>query len=260
MSAAPALACDAHIHINDAGSVERYRGVQARIGTQRVVVVAPRAHGTDNRVTVEAVRALGADRARGIAVVHPGVTDAQLQALHAGGVRGLRFSVHEPGAGVTTIGMIEPLSRRIAALGWHAQIHMLADQIVANAAMLGRIPSAIVFDHMARLPAPEGAKHAAFPIVRGLVERGRAWVKLSGPYLNSALGPPAYSDVAPIARAWVAAAPDRLVWGSDWPHPTERGREPDDAVLFAQLAEWVPDDAARAKILGRNAAELYGFN
>jgi predicted TIM-barrel fold metal-dependent hydrolase len=84
-------------------------------------------------------------------------------------------------------------------------------------------------------------------------------VKLSGPCLNSELGPPAYSDVAPIARAWVAAAPDRLVWGSDWPHPTERGREPDDAALFAQLAEWVPDEATRTRILVGNPAELYGF-
>jgi D-galactarolactone isomerase len=259
MSGALPGACDAHIHINDAALVERYRKVQVRIGTERVVVVAPRAHGTDNRVTVEAVRALGAGRARGIAVVHPTVTDAELEALHAGGIRGIRFSVHEPKAGVTTIEMIEPLSRRIAALGWHAQVHMLADQIVANAAMLARLPSTIVFDHMARLPAPAGAKHGAFPIVRGLVERGRTWVKLSGPYLNSALGPPAYADVAPIARAWVAAAPDRLVWGSDWPHPTERGREPDDAVLFAQLADWVPDEAVRARILVDNPATLYGF-
>ena len=259
MSAALSGACDAHIHINDAESVERYRKVQARIGTERVVVVAPRAHGTDNRVTVEAVRAFGVARARGIAVVHPTVTDAELESLHAGGIRGIRFSVHEPNAGVTAIEMIEPLSRRIAALGWHAQVHMLADQIVANAAMLARLPSTIVFDHMARLPAPEGAKHAAFPIVRGLVERRRTWVKLSGPYLNSTLGPPGYADVAPIARAWVATAPDRLVWGSDWPHPTERRREPDDAVLFAQLTEWIPDAATRERILVGNAAELYGF-
>ncbi|PLZ01396.1 2-pyrone-4,6-dicarboxylate hydrolase [Burkholderia sp. WAC0059] len=269
--AVPAGACDSHIHIfsrdfmprdgfvEDA-DVAAYRRVQASIGTQRAVVVTPRVHGTDNAVTLDAIRRFGIANARGIAVVRPDVTDAELATLHEGGIRGIRFTLYTPKNAVVGFDMVEPLARRVAELGWHVQLHWTAAQIVEHAALLERLPSTIVFDHRARLPLPDGATHAAFATVRRLAESGRAWIKLSGPYLDSAQGPGArYADVAPTARAWVAAVPDRLVWGSDWPHVTET-HKPEDPMLMDLLDEWTQDAAVRRRILVENAARLYGFD
>jgi predicted TIM-barrel fold metal-dependent hydrolase len=271
--AAPANACDCHLHVYDPrhpmplpnlrgtphASAAEYRLLQARIGTTRAVVVQPAAYGTDNRVTLAAIEQLGRAGARGVAVVHPQVTDAELAALHAGGVRGLRFTQHDPATAVTTAAMIEPLARRIAALGWHTQLHLRGEQIVAMAALIERLPGTLVIDHMGRLPQPGGAGHPAFAIIRRLLDAGRTWVKLSGAYLDTREGPPAYADATRVARAYVSAAPQRLVWGSDWPHPTERGAKPDDAVLFDLLGDWAGDEATRRRILVDNPASLYGF-
>ncbi|HET9652486.1 MAG TPA: amidohydrolase family protein, partial [Usitatibacter sp.] len=117
----------------------------------------------------------------------------------------------------------------------------------------------IVLDHMARLPQPEGTSHAAWGIVKELLDGGRTWVKLSGAYLDSRSGAPGYSDVLEVARAFVRHAPERCVWGSDWPHPTERNAKPDDAVLFDLLGEWAGDEATRHRILVDNPRELYGL-
>ena len=271
---APANACDAHIHIFDArfaktggkdsdpfphATVADYRKLQARMGTSRVVVVQPRTSGTDNAVTVDAIAQFGLGNARGVAVLHPDVNYAKLKELDAAGIRGLRFSVHEPHLGVTRIDMIEPLSNRIHALGWHVQLHMTAEQLVENAAMIARLPSAIVIDHMGRLPQPLGPKHPAFSVVRRLLDRGDTWVKIAGAYLETKTGGPAFEDVARSARALIAAAPQRMVWGSDWPHPTERDVKPDDAEFLDRLADWVPDAQTFKRILVDNPVELYGF-
>jgi predicted TIM-barrel fold metal-dependent hydrolase len=271
--AVPAGACDAHIHIFDprfapalpgaatfAGATAAdYRAVQKRLGTQRAVVVTPRIHVTDNRVTLDAIQQLGIEHTRGVAVLRPGVTDAELQALHAGGIRGIRFTLYTPQQAATTFEMVEPLSRRVSELGWHVQLHWTAGQIVEHRELLARLPSTIVFDHLARLPLPQGTAHPAFGVVRRLLDNGRTWVKLSGPYLDSQAGEAgAYADSDAVARAWVQAAPQRLVWGSDWPHVTETAK-PDDAALFALLARWVDDDATRERILVHNPALLYGF-
>jgi predicted TIM-barrel fold metal-dependent hydrolase len=259
----PVKACDAHIHIFDQGfangTVADYRKLQERIGTSRVVVVQPRLNGTDNAVTVDAIAQFGIANARGVAVLHPEVSDAKLHELDAAGIRGLRFSVHEPHLGVTRIDMIEPLSQRIHALGWHVQLHMTGDQLVENAAMIARLPSAIVIDHMGRFPQPLGPKHPAFVFVRKLIERGDTWVKIAGAYLESKTGGPAYEDVAHSARALIIAAPERMVWGSDWPHPTERDVKPDDAEFLDRLADWTPDAPTFKRILVDNPAMLYGF-
>ena len=267
----PANACDAHIHIYDprflpAGSkarladhagVAEYRGLQARIGTSRTVVVTPAAYRTDNRVTLEAISALGMDSTRGVAVVHPVVTDAELEDLDKGGVRGIRFTLFDPATAATRFDMVEPLAHRVAELGWHVQLHWRADQIVAHASLLDRLPCTIVFDHMGRLPQPEGPGHAAFGIIARLLDRGRTWVKLSGPYLAS--HGPAYADRKAVASAYVRAAPERLVWGSDWPHPTEKDTKPDDAFLLDLLSDWAGDESLRRKILVDNPSTLYGF-
>ncbi|MDE1179940.1 amidohydrolase family protein [Paraburkholderia sp.] len=271
---APAGACDAHMHIYDrrfiadgaslagfqeGASVDDYRRVQTRIGTQRTVVVTPRIYGTDNAVTLDAIRQLGHDRTRGVAVLSPAVTDTQLAALHDGGIRGIRFTLYTPAHAVVTFEMVEPLARRVAELGWHVQLHWTAAQIVEHQAMLARLPSSIVFDHLARLPLPERTSHPAYDVVRRLADNGRVWVKLSGPYLDSALGlTHGYADTTPTARAWIDALPTRVVWGSDWPHVTET-HKPDDADLLDLLGTWTGDDATRRRILVDNPAALYGF-
>jgi D-galactarolactone isomerase len=269
-NAAPAGACDAHIHILDprfpttdgaavlAGATAAdYARLQARIGTTRAVVVQPKVYGTDNACTLGAVARLGKG-ARGIAVVHPSVGDAELKRLDAGGIRGLRFSVWNPNDTVTTVAMIEPLAKRVAGLGWHLQLHMSADQIVAHAALIETLAAPIVIDHVGRLPPQTGVAHPAVAAICRLFDRGRTWMKLSGAYLNTTSGPPAYADASTSARAFAQAAPERMVWGSDWPHVTER-QKPDDAVLFDLLADWVPGEADRRRVLVDNPAALYGF-
>jgi D-galactarolactone isomerase len=267
---APANAADCHMHIYDPrlpqlasrspvsnAGVPEYRLLQKRNGTARVVVVQPRNHATDNQVTLDAVAQLGPN-ARGVAVLHPTVTAGELKRLDAGGVRGIRFSLGDPATAVVTIEMLEPLAQRVAALGWHVQLHMPGAMIAANADLLRRLPSQIVIDHMGRLPLPEGLAHPAYKVIRGLIDGGRTWVKLAGAYLNTQFGPPAYADATRIAQAYVRAAPERLVWGSDWPHPTEKDK-PDDALLFDLLAAWAPDETVRNRILVANPEALYGF-
>jgi predicted TIM-barrel fold metal-dependent hydrolase len=238
-------------------AVDDYRRLQKRLGTTRAVVVTPSTYGTDNACTLDAMAKLGGT-ARGVAVVDASVADAELKRLNDLGIRGIRFNLVQ--AGATTIEMLEPLSKRVHDLGWHVQIHMLADAIVENSDLLKRLPSPIVFDHRARIPEPAGVDHPAFALVLSLLDKGHAWVKLSGAYMDTRTGPPAYADVSKVARAYVKAAPERMVWGSDWPHPTEKAdSKPDDAILFDLLADWAPDEATRNRILVDNPAALYGF-
>lgn len=267
----PPNACDSHLHIIDGrfpttpgakilehATVDDYKLLQKRIGTTRAVIVQPKVHGTDHSCILDAIAKLGVNSARGIGVVHPDVTDAELRRLDQGGIRGLRFSVWNPADTVTTIDMIEPLARRIHPLGWHVQLHMSGGQILEQAALLERLPCPMVIDHMGRLPLPQGADHPSFAVIRGLIDKGKCWVKLGGFYLNTKVGAPGYSDALEIARKLVAAAPDRLVWGSDWPHVTEK-EKPDDALLLDLLAKATPNEAVLSKILVGNPAKLYGF-
>jgi predicted TIM-barrel fold metal-dependent hydrolase len=171
----------------------------------------------------------------------------------------LRFTQHERRTAVTTAEMIEPLAHRAHRLGWHIQLHLRAEQIVEMAGLIERLPGTIVFDHMGRMPQPEGIHHPAFNLLRRFLDTGRFWVKLSGPYLDTQVGAPRYSDIAPVGRALAEHAPQRCVWGSDWPHPTEPNVKPDDAVLFDLLSEWSIDETVRHGILVRNPAILYSF-
>ena len=270
---APADAADCHMHIYDPArfamppsprvaptnaAVDQYRLLQKRIGTTRVVIVTPRNYATQNDVTVDAIAQLGPN-ARGVAVLHPDVSDAELKRLNAAGIRGTRFSLGDPATAVVTPDMIEPLARRVAALGWHLQMNVQGEQIVALADVLKRVPTPLVFDHLGNPPLPAGVAHPSHGIIRGLVDSGRAWVKISGAYLNSKIGPP-YPEATAIAQDFVKAAPERLVWGSDWPHPTSPGpAKPNDALLFDLLSEWAPDERTRNRILVENPIALYGF-
>jgi predicted TIM-barrel fold metal-dependent hydrolase len=267
---APANACDCHMHIYNANYpvapsatlkppdalVADYKLLQERLGTSRNVVVTPSTYGTDNRVTLDAMAQIGAT-ARGVAVVDTSVSDAELKRLNDLGVRGIRFNLVQ--AGATTAEMIEPLSKRINDLGWHIQIHMKGEQIAGIEDLLLRVPSPIVFDHLGRLAQPDALDSPGFKTISKLIDKGKTWVKLSGAYQDSKVGAPSYSDTIPVARAYIKAAPQRVVWASDWPHPTEK-EKPDDAILFDLLAEWAPDPASRMLILVQNPATLYGFS
>jgi D-galactarolactone isomerase len=265
---APANAADCHIHVYDPrfqppvtkisnATVPDYRLLQKRIGVTRVVIVTPRNYLTDNSVTLDAIRQLGPD-ARGVGVIRPTVTDAELKVLDKGGICGIRFTVAPPDA-VVSIDMIEPLAQRIAGLGWHVQLNMAAQEIVNNEEMLLRLPTQIVIDHMGKIPLPAGLDHPAYRVIRRLIDKGRTWVKVSGAYLNTKIGPPTYPDAATIAKAYIKAAPERLVWGTNWPHPNQK-EIPNDALLFDLLGEWAPDEATRNRILVTNPEALYGFS
>ena len=267
---APANATDCHFHIYDNrtppapgglaapdASPSDYRALQARIGTTRGVVVQPSLYGVDNRPTLDGLAALGPNF-RGVAVVNTSVTDAELQRLHGLGVRGIRLNLAQIGA--TSLEMLEPLSQRVDALGWHCQINMPGDKIVAAADTFLRVRGKLVFDHLAHCPQPAGVQSETFKLIRRMLDQGNTWVKLSGAYADTISGPPAYADSTAVARAFAAAAPQRMVWGSDWPHPTEKpDNKPDDALLFDLLTVWVPDEATRKRVLVDNPAELYDF-
>ena len=266
---APANAADCHIHVYDPrfqppvvtplnGAVRDYRLLQKRIGVTRVVIVTPRNYVTDNSVTLDAIKQLGITNARGVAVIRPTVTDAELKTLNDGGIRGIRFTVGNPENDVVSIDMIEPLANRVVSLGWHVQLNMPADKIVEHAEMLRRLPTNIVFDHMGKPPLPAGIGHPSHKVIRSLIDQGRTWVKISGAYMVSEIGPPTYADATAIAQALIRAAPGRLVWGSDWPHPGYK-EHPDDAMLFDLLAVWMPDETTRNRILVKNPEALYGF-
>jgi predicted TIM-barrel fold metal-dependent hydrolase len=267
----PADACDCHHHIYDSkfpiapsatlkpgdAKAADYQALQKRIGTRRSVVVQPSTYGTDNSCALDGMAQLG-PASRGVAVVDTSVTDAELKRLHGLGIRGIRFNLVQ--AGATTVDMLEPLSNRVADLGWHVQIHQTGDGIVKMDDVLQKVASPIVFDHMGRIPKDVGVDHPAYTVISRLIDKGRAWVKISGAYMDTKVGPPTYADSTKLAQAFVKRAPQRMVWGSDWPHPTEKADDkPNDATLVDLLTEWAPDEATRRRILVENPAELYGF-
>lgn len=234
---------------------EDYRKIQRRLGLQRNVVVTPSAYGTNNQVTLAGMAKMGAG-ARGVAVVDTAVTDAELQRLHGLGIRGIRFNLVQ--AGATSLDMAEPLAARIKPFGWHIQFHMPGRAMVEAESLLARLPVRIAFDHMGRVAQPGGVEDPSFATLSRLLGRGNTWVKLSGPYLNTRLGGPDYPDASAVARELARIAPERMVWGSDWPHATETTK-PDDAQLFDLLSVWAPDEGVRTRILVQNPAELYEF-
>ena len=269
----PANAADCHHHIYSArfkqdpnatvqapdATVADYRLLMARLGITRHVVVQPSAYGVDNSGLVESLAAFG-PTARGIAVVNTDVTAPQLRDLDKAGVRGIRFNFANVGKPATSPEMIEPLARRVADLGWHIQLNLTAEQIVAHEDIWGRVPVPIVFDHLGHLPEPRGVTDPAFKVITDLMGRGKGWVKLIGLYSDTKVGPPTYADSVKVAAAFVAAAPTQVVWGTDWPHPTEKvDNKPDDALLLDLFAGYVPDVALRDRILVDNPVRLYGF-
>jgi predicted TIM-barrel fold metal-dependent hydrolase len=238
-------------------SVADYRALQQRLGTTRNVVIQPSTYGTDNRLLLDALASFGPP-ARGVVMLDGSVASDELKRLHNKGVRGVRFGTRLPGG--APMDDMEPVAGKIADLGWHIQLVSEGDRIIEWKQVLNRLPTPVVFDHMGHLPEPNAAQHPAFGVIAELIEKRGAWVKLTGAYILSKVGPPTYADRSELAKSYVKLAPERLVWGSDWPHPTSKeDAKPDDAVLFDLLSDWAPDEAVRRRILVDNPATLYGF-
>ena len=273
----PANACDCHHHIYDParfpylpedtrnqppGLVSDYRLLQKRLGTSRNVIIQPSPYGLDNRCTLAALDEMGSKTTRAIVVIDSSIADEELEKMHQLGVRGIRVNIASETV-MDLMDTLEPLSGRVNELGWHIQFWMKADDIVTYSALLQRLPSPLVFDHLAHIPQPAGVNHPAFRVVGNLLDKGKTWIKLSGAYQDTKVGPPTYADTTKVAQAFVKLAPQRMVWGSDWPHPTIfswRKPWPDDAQLLDLLAEWAPDEATRNRILVDNPEMLYGFS
>lgn len=268
---APPGTCDTHMHIYDRrfpaaatakilhgdALVPAYQAMCRRLGIERTVVVQPTAYGTDNRCTLEAMAALGPG-ARGVAVLDEHVTDAELERLTALGMRGVRFFMLPGGALPWEI--LETMAERVRGFGWHVQLQLDGRELPERESLLRRLKGTLVIDHVGKFLEPVPPDHPAFACLRRLLANGRTWVKLSAPYEVSKSGPPFYDDVGRLAKILAADAPERMVWATNWPHPTWRGADkPDDATLLDMLLDWVPDEAARRKVLADNPARLYGY-
>ncbi|WP_027533914.1 amidohydrolase family protein [Bradyrhizobium sp. WSM3983] len=283
----PAHACDCHTHIH--GDVEQFPFFRGRVYTpgpaspeemaalhkalhlERVVIVTPSVYGTDNSASLFGIKARGAT-ARGVAVIDDKTTEAQLDAMHADGFRGIRINLATDGVNSPDVGRARFTAavERMTARGWHVQLYTTLAMISAIRDLVLASPVPTVFDHFGGLEASLGLEQPGFADLIALVKSGNAYVKISGAYRSSNLAPD-YPDMAPYARALIDANPDRIVWGTDWPHPDSAQVESrkatdiapfhaiDDGRLLNQLPVWAPDADVRRKILVENPARLYGF-
>jgi predicted TIM-barrel fold metal-dependent hydrolase len=227
------------------------------IGCERAVLVQSSVYGTDNAALLEALQS-GLFEMRGVVVVAEDVTDGELERLHEIGVRGIRINTASPMPGLK-LEHAASLAARIKPLGWHLQFFVNLRDMPEAEEQLGKLPVNIVIDHFARIVAADGTAAPPFQALLRLLHRDHCWAKLMGPYIVSNASP-RYPDIAPFAQAMVRAAPDRVVWGTDWPHPTAREKMPNDGDLADIVLDWVPDAAQRKKLLVDNPARLYGFD
>jgi predicted TIM-barrel fold metal-dependent hydrolase len=283
----PAGACDCHTHIHgdpakfpffagrvytpEPASPEEMSALHKALHIERVVIVTPSVYGTDNSATLFGIKARG-PTARGVAVIDDKTLDSDLDAMGQAGVRGIRLNlatggVNDPNAGRARF---QTAVERMKARNWHVQLFTSLSMISAIKDLVAASPVPLAFDHFGGAQAELGLEQPGFSDLLALVKSGKAYVKISGAYRASKLAPD-YPDAAPLARALIAANADRIIWGTDWPHPdssTVPGRKPtdlapllqiDDGRLFNQLPVWAPDAAHRKTILVDNPARLYGF-
>ncbi|MGO4329545.1 amidohydrolase family protein [Cupriavidus sp. 2TAF22] len=238
-------------------TVEQYEALLATLGIDRCVIVHGGAHGTDNRVTLDAIARMG-KRARGVAVIRPGLGRAALQAMHDGGMRGCRISTVVRGG--ARFEHLEALAQETHPLGWHLVLHLHESKELCDLApRLMALPNPFVVDHLGHVLGDEGVQSAGFAALMGLLEGGRCWVKLASLYRSSSQAYP-HLDMLPMIHAVVRAYPDRVIWGSNWPHPIYKGAMPNDADLVDLIPLWVPDADQQRRMLVDNPARLYGFD
>lgn len=283
----PAHACDCHTHIHgdpakfpffagrvytpEPASPEEMAALHKALHIERVVIVTPSVYGTDNSATLFGMKARGAT-ARGVAVIDDKTTDGALDTMQQDGFRGIRINLATGGISDPTVGRARFTAavERMKTRGWHVQLYTTLPIISAIRDLVLASPVPAVFDHFGGLEASLGLEQPGFADLIALVKSGKAYVKISGAYRSSKLAPN-YQDMVPFARALIAANADRIVWGTDWPHPDSshvEGRKPtdiaplyqiDDGALMNQLPVWAPDAEVRKKILVDNPARLYGF-
>lgn len=239
-------------------SSEDYLKVCKRLGIARTLIVQPTAYGTDNRCTLEAMQTIGRDRTRGVAVVDTSVTDVELDRLTKAGIRGIRFFMM-PG-GVLSWDDVDKLAPRVTEFGWTLNLQLDGRTFADYEDRVKRWPGTLVIDHTGKFLEPVPVEHPGVKTIQRLLESGRTYLKLAGPYETSKKGPPYYDDVRALARVFVKTAPDRMMWASNWPMPNPPGGiKPDDAAMLDIMLDWVPDEAIRQKILVDNPVRLYGF-
>jgi predicted TIM-barrel fold metal-dependent hydrolase len=283
----PAGAVDCHTHIHgdpekfpffagrvytpELASPEEMAALHKALHIERVVIVTPSVYGTDNSSTLFGIKARGAN-ARGVAVIDDKTTEPQLDTMQQDGFRGVRLNLATGGVNDPNVGRprFTAAVERMKARGWHVQLYTTLPMISAIKDLVETAPVPVVFDHFGGLEASLGLEQPGFSDLVALVKSGKAYVKISGAYRSSKLAPD-YQDMVPYARALIAANADRIVWGTDWPHPDSsrvEGRKAtdiaplyqiDDGRLLNQLPVWAPDADVRKKILVDNPAQLYGF-
>ncbi|HEY4375247.1 MAG TPA: amidohydrolase family protein [Burkholderiales bacterium] len=275
----PPQSCDTHAHICGPSAkylydpariytppdalLPDYRYMLETLGVSRAVLVQPSVYGTDNSALIDAL-ATDPKRLRGVAVIKPDTPFAELERMHAAGVRGVRCNIVDvkEGRGKLPMAMLLPLARRIQPLGWHLEFLMHVDEFPDLDKLLDGFPVATVFGHLGYMRTIDGKMRGmddpGFKSLLRLLQTGRAWVKLTGPYRIST-GTLPYADVTPFAHALLEAAPTQIVWGSDWPHVMVKGAMPNDGDLADCLAQWVPDQKMREQVLAHNPARLYEF-
>lgn len=268
----PALSCDTHAHVFGPQSrydytanrtytppdalLDEYLALHGTLGIERGVLVQPSVYGTDNQAMIDALEKLEG-RYRGVAVVDPDVDQDELERLHRVGVRGVRVNLLFKGG--ISFADVEAIAAKIQPLGWHIQALIDVSEFEDLYSRLSSLPVDVVIDHMGHMSTDKGIDHPGFQALLKLLDTGRCWVKLSGAYRFTVQEETPYSDVMPVAKALVDAAPDRMVWGSDWPHPFVHIPMPNDGDLLDMLADWVPDPILRNQILVDNPARLYDF-
>ena len=267
---APPGTCDTHMHIYEPGypvrpevakppvaPVSEYKQLCAQLGISRTVFVQPNAYGADNPCMLAAMKEYGPN-ARGVAVVTPDVSDAELQRLTKAGVCAVRFMLLQ--GGFLTLDVFDKVVARVQEVGWHVNVQIDGRTFPELEARLRKVKGDLVIDHVGKFLEPVPVDNPAFRSMLQLVEGGKVWVKLSAPYEVSKIGRPLYDDVGVLAKALVKAAPERMLWASNWPHPSATAaNKPDDTELLDLLLDWAPDAATRQKILVDNPTRLYGF-
>jgi predicted TIM-barrel fold metal-dependent hydrolase len=264
----PPLSCDCHIHVfgpfarypldaaakyrPEEARLEDYLKVAAALGMGRVVLVQPSIYGVDNACQRDAFERFG-ERARGVAVIDDSLDDDALGALCGAGFVGARLNLLR----ADSIDALERMAARVKPLGWHLQLHLSGHWLPELADRLLKLPVDIVIDHFGRIDARQGVDQPPFKTLLRLVDAGKCWVKLSAPYRSDLDGAP-WRRVTPLARALVKHAPERMVWGTNWPHP-DVAVVPEDRALLDALGEWIPDEVARHRVLVDNPAKLYRF-
>jgi 2-pyrone-4,6-dicarboxylate lactonase len=268
--APPPGACDGHCHIFGPAArfpyaarrtytpvdapKEKLAALHRHLGFSRAILVQASCHGTDNSAMLDAI-AWSKGAWRGVAMVTKDVTDNELSRLHDGGVRGVRFNFVAHLGGAPDLEAVESVVARIAALGWHLQVHLDAADIDTYRDFLGRLRVPFIVDHMGRVEAAHGMDQKPFRLMLELMKNERAWVKVSGPERVSSAGKP-FHDAIPFARALIEAAPDRVLWGTDFPHPNVKWM-PNDGELVDLFARICDDEPLRRKILVDNPTRLY---